>query len=122
MLSVAAASVGPVLPAETSASARPSATARAAWTIEASGLERTARTGSSLAVDAAGRVHDLDPVAELARRGRTRSTRTPERRAPSATARRARASAPFASSAITASSGYSSSVSTGACTTTSRPA
>ena len=34
--SVAAASVGPVLPAETSASARPSPTAAAAWTIDAS--------------------------------------------------------------------------------------
>jgi hypothetical protein len=45
--SVAAASVGPVLPAETRASARPSPTAAAAWTIDASRLERTAATASS---------------------------------------------------------------------------
>ena len=52
--SVAAASVGPVLPAETRASARPSPTAFAAWTIEASGRERTAATASSPALTVSG--------------------------------------------------------------------
>ena len=43
-----AASAAPVPPAQTSASARPSPTALAACTIEASGVARTARTGSGL--------------------------------------------------------------------------
>ena len=42
-----AASAEPVEPPETSAWARPSATALAAWTIEASGVERTAKAGSA---------------------------------------------------------------------------
>ncbi len=42
-----AASAEPVEPPETRACARPSATARAAWTIEASGVERTANAGSA---------------------------------------------------------------------------
>ncbi len=43
-----AASAAPVPPAHTSACALPSATARAACTIEASGVLRTALTGSAL--------------------------------------------------------------------------
>ena len=48
MLKSPAASAAPVPPAQTSACARPSATARAACTIEASGVARAARTGSGL--------------------------------------------------------------------------
>ena len=52
MLKVPAASAAPVPPAQTSACARPSATALAACTIEASGVLRTAPTGSlALAID-----------------------------------------------------------------------
>ena len=57
--SVAAASVGPGAPAETSASARPRRRRRAAWTIEASRFERTAATASSPALTRLGRVDDL---------------------------------------------------------------
>src|SRR5947208_1198000 len=46
MLNVPAASAAPVPPAPTSACARPSATALAACTIDASGVLRTAPTGS----------------------------------------------------------------------------
>src|SRR5947209_2503061 len=47
-----AASAEPVEPPDTSACARPSATALAAWTIEASGVDRTANAGSAaLAID-----------------------------------------------------------------------
>src|SRR3984893_4483793 len=48
MLKVPAARAAPVPPAQTSAWALPSATALAACTIEASGVERAARTGSAL--------------------------------------------------------------------------
>jgi hypothetical protein len=52
MLNSPAASADPVEPPDTSACARPSATALAAWTIEASGVERTANAGSAaLAID-----------------------------------------------------------------------
>ena len=48
MLNSPAASAAPVPPAHTSAWARPAATALAAWTIDASGVDRAARTGSAL--------------------------------------------------------------------------
>src|SRR5271154_3036115 len=52
MLNVPAASAAPVPPAHTSACARPAASALAACTIEASGVERAALTGSgALAID-----------------------------------------------------------------------
>src|SRR5262249_32692525 len=51
-LNSAAASAEPVEPPDTSASAWPAATARAAWTIDASGVVRTANAGSAaLAID-----------------------------------------------------------------------
>ena len=46
-LNSAAASAGPVEPPDTNAWARPSATARVAWTIDASGVVRTAFAGSA---------------------------------------------------------------------------
>ena len=52
--SVAAASSAPVEPAETSASASPAPTAFAAWTIDASGFERTAGPASSPALIVSG--------------------------------------------------------------------
>jgi hypothetical protein len=64
-----AASAAPVEPPETSASARPSATARTAWTIEASGSPRTARTGPRLG-DRDRRVDDLDALGRLDLAGR----------------------------------------------------
>ena len=102
MASVAAASVGPVLPADTSASARPSATAAAAWTIEASGFERTARTGFLVADDRTGASTTIAVARERGRRGRNqqwaRRTGARPRRPPPAPP-----SAPFASTAITGS-------------------
>ena len=121
MASVAAASVGPVLPADTSASARPSATAAAAWTIEASGFERTARTGLS-AAGTAGASTTPSP-AGISAAGPNTSAGSPDRRAPSATTA-GPPSAPFASTAITEAepAGYSSSVSSTAGRKISRPA
>ena len=102
--SVAAASVGPVLPADTSASARPSPTAAAAWTIEASRFERTAATASSpaLMVSGASTTSACGPAASARSRppGPNRRTGSPERATPSATAA-GPWSAPFASTAIT---------------------
>ena len=99
---MAAASVGPVLPAETRASARPSFTERAAWTIEASGFERTAWAGSSCPpiVSGASTTSTPPPLSPSSAAGPKRSTSEPERRAPSATAA-GPLSAPFASTAIT---------------------
>src|SRR4051812_48886959 len=106
MWRIAAASVAPVGPGDTSASARPSPTARAAWTIEASSLTRTALAGSSSL-----------PMPGIG--GPKISTSSPESCAPRATTSGPR-SAPFASSAITLA-GYSpGSAASGA--TISRPA
>ena len=65
-----AASAVPVEPPETSASARPSATAATAATIEASGLARTARAGSSALAIETGASIDLDALGHLADLGR----------------------------------------------------
>ena len=117
MARVAAASVGPVLPADTSASARPSATAAAARTIDASGLDRTARTGSSWPVILSGESTTSGQSSWDA--GPNTRTRWPDRRAPSATTA-GPASAPFASSAITGARYSSEESDAGAMT--SRPA
>ncbi len=53
-------------PPETSAWARPSATALAACTIEASGVERTAKAGSAALAIETGCVDDLDPIGHRA--------------------------------------------------------
>ena len=95
MLNRPAASAAPVEPPDTSASARPSATARAACTIEASGVERTARagsgalaieTGASTTVTPSGRPPDLGGRAEQqharAALGGDRGTGRRPRRAP----------------------------------------
>src|SRR3954471_23291269 len=100
---VPAASVGPVEPAETSASARPSPTAAAAWTIEASLRERTAATGSSpaLIVSGASISSARSPALSSSSFGPKSRTGSRDRRTPSATAP-GPWSAPFASTAITA--------------------
>ena len=69
MLKVPAASAAPVPPAQTSAWARPSATARAAITIEASGVVRAARRVLGLG-DRDRRVDHLTPCWDLAQLGR----------------------------------------------------
>ncbi len=122
MLRVAAASVGPVVPAETRPSARPSPTARAAWTIEASGRERTALTGSSPPSirSGASTMCTRAPGSPMLASGPNSSTSSSERAAPSDTVD-GPPSAPLASSAITARGSYSSSGVSAVCTTTSRP-
>ena len=62
MCSSDAASIAPVEPADTTASAEPSRTRRQAVTIEESGFARTAATGSSLEPITSGAVDDLDAV------------------------------------------------------------
>src|SRR5918912_1279613 len=95
-----AARAAPVDPEVTNAPARPSLTARAACTIEASGFARTAWAGSSSLVMATGAsTTPSNPSSSAA--GPKIVTGTPDRRPPSATFRGPR-SAPFASSAITA--------------------
>src|SRR3954470_20875391 len=106
MCRTAAASVAPVGPGDTSASARPSATARAAWTIEESCFERTAIAGSSS--------FEMPGIG-----GPKISTSTPDSSAPRATASGPK-SAPLASSAIMRA-GYSPAIGESGATT-SRPA
>ena len=66
MLKSPAASAAPVPPAHTSACARPSATARAACTIEASGVARAARAGSALlAIETGASITSTPPAAGL---------------------------------------------------------
>ena len=69
MLNRPAASAAPVPPAQTSACARPSATARAACTIEASGLARTALAGSALLAIETGASTISTPGGGLAQLG-----------------------------------------------------
>ena len=57
-----AASVAPVFPADTTASASPSPTARHARTSELFGFARTASTGFSCIVDRLGRLDELEPL------------------------------------------------------------
>ena len=59
-----AASIAPVFPAETTASARPSATARQATTSEESGFPRTASAGfSSIAIVSVASISSRPPVS-----------------------------------------------------------
>ena len=69
----------PVEPPETSASARPSATAATAATIEASGLARTARAGSSALAIETGASMTSTPsrTSPICAAGPNSSTRTP---------------------------------------------
>ena len=98
-----AASTAPVEPPETSASARPDATARTAWTIEDSGVARTARAGSAaLAIDTGASTISTPGAGSPSRaagpNSRTSTPRSAARAAPRATSPGPR-SAPFASSA-----------------------
>src|SRR5271154_5774277 len=100
-----AASAAPVPPAHTRACARPSATALAAWTIEASGVARAALTGSELlAIDTGASTICTPPGSSpSSSAGPKRITRTPALAAiaaPAATSAGPR-SAPLQSTAIT---------------------
>ena len=101
-----AANAAPVPPAQTSACARPSPRARAACTIEACGVDRTARAGSGLLATDTGRVDQLDAVwhaADLsgwAEQQHARSLAAAASAAPAATSAGPR-SAPLASTATT---------------------
>src|SRR3954451_5884930 len=67
-----AASIAPVFPAETTASARPSATARQATTRELSGLPRTASAGfSSMPISSVASISSRPPVSRPAGPTRT---------------------------------------------------
>ena len=109
MLNRPAASAAPVEPPETSASASPSATARAAWTIEASGVERDrARRGRRPWRSRPGASTTSTPVGRR-RRSRRRARRAGRARrcaaaiaAPAATSAGPR-SAPLASTATVTS-------------------
>ena len=74
-----AASAEPVEPPETSAWARPSATALAAWTIDASGVERTANAGSAaLAIETGASITSTPAgTAPISAAGPNRSTPMP---------------------------------------------
>ena len=63
-----AASIAPVFPAETTASASPSATARTARTSDESGFERTGVDGVVVHVDRLGRLDELETVRVEGRR------------------------------------------------------
>jgi hypothetical protein len=104
-----AASAVPVEPPETSASARPAATASTACTIDACGLPRTARAGSAaLAIESgASTISTPSAAGPSSAAGPNSSTRVPAaaaRAAPRATSAGPR-SAPFASTATVTCSG-----------------
>src|SRR5271167_1702836 len=111
MLNKPAASAAPVPPAHTNACARPCATARAAWTIEASGFARAALAGSGLlAIDSgASTTCTLAAGSPSSAAGPNRITRAPRLAAiaaPAATSAGPR-SAPLQSTATTGASGSS---------------
>jgi hypothetical protein len=103
-----AANAAPVPPAQTSACARPSATARAACTIEACGIARTAAVGSGLLAIETGASTTSMPGAgaPIWPAGPNSSTRTPRAAASLAPAATSAApkSAPLASTATTTTS------------------
>ncbi len=105
MLNVPAASAAPVPPAHTSACARPSATARAAITIDASGVARAALAGSAAFAIDTGASTTSTPAggSPSSAAGPNRSTRAPRAAAsaaPAATSAGPR-SAPLQSTATT---------------------
>src|SRR5437868_13201064 len=114
MLKVPAASAAPVPPAHTSACAVPCATARAAWTIDASGVARTALAGSRLFAIETGASTTCTPggSSPSSAAGPNRITRAPSRAAiaaPAATSAGPR-SAPLQSTATVTASGSTGSV------------
>src|SRR5438270_1083187 len=109
MLKVPAASAAPVPPAHTSACAVPCATARAACTIDASGVARTALAGSRLFAIETGASTTCTPggSSPSSAAGPNRITRAPSRAAiaaPAATSAGPR-SAPLQSTATVTPSG-----------------
>ena len=96
-----AASIAPVFPAETTASASPSPTARQAATSELSGFERTASAGFSSIAITSRRLDELQAAAcrgPAARRGSARSPSAAASSAPATISSGAR-SPPIASTA-----------------------
>ena len=90
MLNTPAAIAAPVEPPETSASASPAATALTARTIDASGVERTARAGSAaLAIDTGASTTSTPlgtpPISAAGPNRRTRVPRSAAAAAPAAT-------------------------------------
>ena len=77
-----AASIAPVFPAETTASASPSPTARQAATSELSGFARTASTGFSCMRDRVRGLHELEALACRGRPGRRGSAGSSRTRPP----------------------------------------
>src|SRR5436305_8740467 len=103
MLNTPAATAAPVAPPHTRASASPAPTARAARTIDASGVERTAATGSgALAIETgASTTRTPSGTSPSSAAGANSSTRVPRPAAMAAAAATSRGprSAPFASAA-----------------------
>src|SRR6478672_2595730 len=114
MLNRPAARAAPVPPAQTSACARPAATARAAWTIDAVGFARTARTGSALlAIDSgASTISTPSGAGPSSAAGPNRITRDP---------RAAASAAPAATSAGPRSAPLQSTATTGSASTRAWP-
>ena len=105
-----AARAEPVEPPETSACALPSATARAAWTIEASGVERTANAGSAaFAIETgASTISTPGPTDRISAAGPKRTTPIPwaaARVAPSATSWGPRSAPPASTATVTMRAG-----------------
>src|SRR5436190_22535006 len=106
MLNSAAASAEPVDPPETSAWARPTATALDACTIDASGVERTANAGSAaLAIDTgASTTSTPSGTGPISSAGPNRITPTPAwaaRTAPAATSAGPRSAPPASTATVT---------------------
>ena len=125
MLNEPAASAAPVPPAHTSACALPSATARAACTIEASGVVRAALTGSGLlAIETGASTISTPPCSSPScAAGPNRITRAPcaaAIAAPAATSAGPR-SAPLQSTATTGGCELSAGTGEDGCPRTPRP-
>src|SRR6185312_12731984 len=106
MLNRPAASAEPVEPPDTSAWAWPAATALAAWTIEASGVERTAKAGSAaLAIETGASTTSTpsatDPISPAGPKSRTRVPAAAARAAPAATSAGPRSAPPASTATVT---------------------
>src|SRR5579875_162704 len=106
MLNSAAASAAPVEPPETSACARPAATAAAACTIDESGWRRTAAAGSGVfAIESGASITSTPaPTGPISRAGPNSSTPIPcaaARSAPAATSRGPRSAPPASTATVT---------------------
>ena len=106
MLNSPAASAEPVEPPETRAWAWPAATALAAWTIEASGVERTAKAGSAaLAIDTGASMTSTPsgtgPISSAGPNRRTLVPAAAAMAAPAATSAGPRSAPPASTATVT---------------------